>query len=329
MELHMSSTPFDAEYVPFSGSRLTTNFANLAKDPHSRSERIGATLSGIGNRFHELMGEAKGSSRYQLEWKILTFSIRFPDGNNEWFPMTETLRCVIRDRFLGIDLPGPTGCNYSSYVRDHDFNVLLPKVRSGKFPDSELTTFGNLHGLLFRILFQRFHPKGILLDPMIMALSVANGREYHRGETVHPVLGREYLASCEESLTSRYFAKMGLVVSYFMAAGSRAPLAFYHEPGDLLKRPATLLAALTAVMEVFESIYRPEIYCARKPAGEVFKPDLANMDFDEPPAIYNRVERDTSRGREQAQRADKEFLIPNSEAITRFLIQYEHLLTAI
>jgi len=329
MEFRMSSTPFDQGYIPHSGSRLTTNFANLAKDPHSRPERIGATLARIENRFHALIGEEGDSSRYQLEWKILTFSIRFPDGNNAWFSMTETLRCVIRDRFLGIDLPGPTGCNYSSYVRDHDFNVLLPKVRSGKLPESELTTFGNLHGLLFRILFRRFHPKGILEDPMIMAISVANGREYRWGETVHPVLGREYLAPQAESLTSRYFAKMGLVVSYFMAAGSRAPLAFYHEPGDLLKRPPTFLAALIAVMDVFESIYRPEIYCARKSAGEVFRPDLANLDFDEPSAIYDRIERDTTLGRDQAQRAQKEFLTPNSEAISRFLSQYDHLLTAI
>ena len=65
---------------------------------------------------------------------------RVADG--DCFPMTETLR----------------GGNYSSYVRDHDVNVVLPRIRVGTASPEEGASFGQLHGLLFRLQFQRHHP---------------------------------------------------------------------------------------------------------------------------------------------------------------------------
>lgn len=136
------------------------------------------------------------------------------------------------------------------------------------------------------------------------------------------MLGTAYAPTEGESATTRSFGKMGLEVSYFMPPGSRAPLAFYHEPDDLLTRSRESLAALVAIMDTFESIYRPEIYLTRKPATDVFRADLANRDHDAPPAIYDRIERDTKLGRAQAERARDEFLIPNAAAI-RQLSHYE------
>lgn len=324
--VNLTTTPFDASYVPAPHSRLTTNFANLARHPGNRAERITATLARIERRLNCLLGEPEDSTRYRIRLEILTIAIRFLDGADAWFPMTESLRCRIDDRHLSHQLAGPTGCNYSSFVRDYDFNILRPRIIAGEATAEEVKSFGALHGLLFQLQFRRHHPAGVLDEPMVIAISVANGREYRRLETEHEVLGRGYAPTEGESATTRYFATMGLGVSYFMPPGSRAPLAFYHEPGDLLTRSRESLAALVAIMDTFESIYRPEIYLARTPAGAVFRPDLTNRDHDSPPAIYDRIERDTKLGRAQAERARDEFLLPNAQAIHQLLTTHRHLL---
>jgi len=328
LELRLTTIPFDAEYAPADGTRLTTNFANLAKDPHGRRERIAASLATMDQRFHELLGASHDPERYRLALDIVTIGSRFTNGdsNGDWFPMTETLRCRIHDRQRDCWLPGPTGGNYSSYVRDHDFNVVLPRIRAGTATPEEIASFGQLHGLLFRLQFQRHHPAGVFHEPLIIAISASSGRSYRRSRIVHPVLGYAYLPERGESPTSRYFAQMGLQVSYFMPPGNRAPLAFYHEPGDLTGRDQPYLAALVAIMDTFERIYRPEIYCARSPAGEVFRPDLSNTDYDAPTAIYDRVERDTTLGPQQAALVRDAFLLPNADALRQLMADHAHLL---
>jgi hypothetical protein len=321
LELKLDSTPFDADYVPASGTRLTTNFANLAKDPVGRSERIGITLGKMQERFDLLLGASGDASRHRLGLEIVTISIRFAEAG-DWFPMTEMLRCRIRDRITLAERVGPTGCCYSSYVRDHDFNLVLPGLRSGDGTSGSMTAFGDLHGVLFRLQFRKNHPAGLLDEPVIIAISVAGGREYRRTPERHPMLGWRYGAADEESLTTRYFAKMGLRGSYFMPEGCQAPLAFYHEPDDLVQRSPEELAALISVMDVFERIYRPEIYSARNAAGATFLPSLSNSDFIPPPAYYDRVERDTRLGMEQALRARDEFLTPNRHALASLLSEY-------
>ncbi len=324
-QISLTTTPFDAGYAPAPHSRLTTNFANLAKHPDGRAQRIAATLARIERRFHGLLREPGDSARYRIGLEILTISIRFPDGPDAWFPMTETLRCRVFDRHEGRELAGLTGGNYSSFVRDYDFNILRPRIAAGEATKEEAETFGQLHGLLFRLQFRHHHPAGVLDEPLVIAISVASGRDYHRQHGEHRILGHEYVPNGVESATTRYFAAMGLGVSYFMPPGCRAPLAFYHEPGDLLTRPDEALAALVAIMDTFESIYRPEIYLTRKPAGAVFRADLGNRDHDPPPAIYDRVERDTKLGRAQAERARDEFLEPNAAAIRRLMAEHASL----
>lgn len=328
LELRLTTTPLNAEYVPGVHTRLTTNFGNLAKDPLGRGERIAATLATMDRRFHELMGASGDPERYGLALDIVTIGVRFTDGvtDSDWFPMTETLRCRIHDRRQDRWLAGPTGGNYSSYVRDHDFNVVLPHIRAGTATPEEMASFGQLHGLLFRLQFQRHHPAGVLHEPLIIAISASSGRSYRRSRIVHPVLGHAYLPERGESPTSRYFAQMGLEVSYFMPPGNRAPLAFYHEPGDLTGRDQPYLAALVAIMDTFERIYRPEIYCARTPAAALFRPDLANTDYDAPPAIYDRVERDTTLGPQQAALVRDAFLHPNAAALRQLMADHAHLL---
>lgn len=321
MELRLTSTPFDADYVPATHSRLTTNFANLSKDTQGRGERIAAAIACMERHLHAAVNEP-ATTGLRLSLEILTVWIRFPDGANAWFPMTETLRGKVYDQRDG-GLHGElTGFNYSSYVRDYDFNIVLPRIRSGTATQEERDSFGVLHGLLYRLQFRRLHPAGVFLEPLVVAISVSNGRTYRRGASVNPILGMSYVPVHGESLTTRYFSRMGLHALYAMPPGSRAPLAIYHERGDLTTRDRLSLAALVAVMDTFERIYRPEIYCARTPAGEVFTPDLGNRDHDPPPAAYDRVERDTTLGQRQAEFARDAFLVPNAAAIRRLMTDY-------
>lgn len=320
MELRLNSTDYDENYAVPSGTRLTTNFANLAKEEIGRSERIKATLAWIHERFHELLGCSHDPKRYRLRLEVLTIEIRFLECGGDWFPMTEMLRCRIHDSVNGADLEGPTGFGYSSYVRDYDFNILLPAIREGHASEEEKEAFGNLHGLLFRQQFSRNNGSGVLHEPVVIAISVANGREYRRNGKIHPILGWQYECVGEESMSTKYFSKMGLTVAYHMPPGCRAPLAFYHQRDDLQQRSPEYLAALVSVMDAFERIYRPEIYSARVPASGVFRPDLSNADFDPPLAVYDRVERDTKLGMEQALRARDSFLEPNKSCLRALLL---------
>lgn len=325
MELEILRTPFDSLYQPADGTRLTTNFANLAKDPLGRVDRLARVLGGMGRRAGELLGQA---DRYAMTIEIVRVQIRFEGNDGCWFPIAEMLKARLHDRAQDRLLSGPLGCNYSSFVRDYDFNTLLPRIHSGAATPQEQRTFGDLHGLLFKLAFRHHHSGGVLDAPAIVAISVGHGHTYRRSGRTHPILGMHYESEGHESLTTRYFARMGLVPSYWMATGSRAPLAIYHERNDLESRAPHELATLVAVMDTFERIYRPEIYCDRMPAGVLYTADLGNTNHDPPPATYDRHERDTVLGQRQAEIAWQDFLAPNAKALARLMAHHRLLLPA-
>lgn len=323
MELEILYTPFDASYTPADGTRLTTNFANLAKDPVGRPDRIAGVLDGMGRRAGEMLGE---EDRYAVKIDIARVQIRLELNGGCWFPIAEMLKARLYDRAQDRFLAGPLGCNYSSFVRDYDFNALLPRISSGEASEQEQRSFGDLHGLLFKLAFRHHHPGGVLDQPAIVAISVGHRHTYRRSGRMHPILGVHYNAEGKESLTTRYFARMGLIPSYWMAAGCRAPLAIYHETDDIENRTHHELATLVAVMDTFERIYRPEIYCDRLPAGAVYTVDLANANHDPPPATYDRHERDTVLGKRQAEMVWREFLAPNAKALAQLMADHRDLL---
>ena len=325
LEIEILRTPFDHNYLPTEDTRLTTNFANIAKDPAGRPERLARMLDLMGRRAGKLLGDA---CRYSIAIDIIRVNIRFADISTCWFPMAEMLSTRLHDLINGRTMPGPIGCNYSSFVRDYDFNTLLPRISRAEASPKERCTFGDLHGLLFKLPFRHHHSGGVIDGPALVAISVGNGRTYRRSGQQHPILGMRYESEGDESLTSRYFARMGLTPSYWMASGSQAPLAIYHEPGDLEHRDPHEMAALISVMDTFEGIYRPEIYRSRVPAGALFRADLDNTDYFPPLWKYCRTERDKVLGKKQAEIVWREFLSPNAAALERLMVNYRHLLPA-
>ena len=274
----ISSIPFDEDYRPADNTRITTNFANLARG-ESRRENLRNTLMMIDHRFNALMHwDNPTGDRYALELNIVSAALSLGDGaDDEAFPLIEILHTVVTDRTSGERSDGMVGNNFSSYVRDYDFSVVLPdhlKTGGGGAPEG----FGELHGNLFKRFIGSDAYRDNFRKAPVICLSVSSKEIYHRTANVHPILGVEY-RNDQSSATDRYFAKMGMKVRYFMPPYSVAPFAFYHI-GDLVSNYTNLeLGSTIATMETFQKIYRPEIYNANSVAAEQYRPSLTYQDY--------------------------------------------------
>ncbi len=278
---------FDENYEPANNTRLTTNFANLARG-ESRQENLRRTLAMINNRFNSLatVDNPKGD-RYSLEIDIISAEIDI-EGNGQTFPFIETLKSVVIDHQTGERIEGMIGNSFSSYVRDYDFSVVLPALGC-KFNEKP-EDFGDLHGKLYKHLVNSEVFKAEFKKQRVICLSVSTTKTYYRTANVHPVLGVEY-TNDEHSRTDDYFGEMGLSVRYFKPENANAPLAFYFA-GDLLRDYTNFeLISAIAIMESFQKIYRPEIYNSNSPAGVVYQPSLSYGDFSLTRIVYDRVER--------------------------------------
>jgi hypothetical protein len=287
----LQSTGFDEHYSPSSRTRLTTNFANLARG-ESRQKNLQKTLKMINNRFNELAyWDNPTGDRYAVELEIVSVEMQVDAKSlHEAFPLIEILQTHILDRQENKRIAGIVGNSFSSYVRDYDFSVLLPDYNLHRPQFAVPENFGDLHGKLFRHFVnssayqERFH------KAPVMCISASTSKSYRRVGNRHPILGVEY-AQNELSSTDRYFAKMGLQVRFFMPPESVAPLAFYFE-GDLLSDYSNLeLIGTISTMETFQKIYRPEIYNANSVAGEVYQPSLHAQDYSLTQIVYDREER--------------------------------------
>ncbi len=283
---------FDENYHPADSTRLTTNFANLARGEH-RQENLSKTLRMINNRFNALAHwDNPTADRYSVEVDIISVDMDI-EGKGNSFPIIETLKTTIIDHKDNKRIDGMIGNSFSSYVRDYDFSIVLSEHHSNPLTSPTSPTpahFGDLHGKLFQYLLNsevyqaNFHKKPVI------CLSVSSSKTYHRTNNKHPVLGIEYRQD-EYSLTDDYFHKMGLTVRYFMPTDSAAPLAFYFA-GDLLSDYTDLeLISAISTMETFQKIYRPEIYNANSTAGQVYQPSLKYQDYSLTQIVYDRAER--------------------------------------
>ena len=315
---HITTTRFDEDYTPSDDSRITTNFANLARGEHRR-QNLRNALTMIDRRFNDLAHwDNPTRDRYTLELEIVSAGLEFTaDGEDKRFPLLEVLDIQIVDRQTGRRHHGIVGNNFSSYVRDFDFSVVLPAATeaAGRFtvPDD----FGDLHGKLFRhFLDSEAYRERFTTSPVI-CISVSTSKEYRRTENHHPVLGVEYVQDDLGSLTDAYFGKMGLRVRYFMPPGSVAPLAFYFE-GDLLTDYSNLqLIGTISTMETFQKIYRPEIYNANSAAASIYRPTLDQQDYSSTQIGYDREERNRL-ARSQGRYTEEHFVKPHRDVRARW-----------
>lgn len=318
---NIKSVCFDENYRPSDNTRITTNFANLARGDR-REENLRNTLSMIGNRFNALANwDNPNGDRYSVQLDIVSVDLNIDDeGNSHSFPTIEVLKTTIVDHQTDQRFEGIVGNNFSSYVRDYDFSVLLLEHNKNQAKFSIPENFGDLHGNIFKcfvnseIYQQNFHKRPVI------CLSVSDNKTYHRTENQHPVLGFEYQPN-ESSLTEQYFKKMGLQVRYFMPSNSVAPLAFYFF-GDLLNDYTNLeLISTISTMETFQKIYRPEIYNANSVAGKCYQPNLKNSDYSLTQIVYDREER-SQLAVEQGKFTEEQFIKPYQTALEQWSANY-------
>ncbi|QKJ88669.1 DUF1852 domain-containing protein [Paramixta manurensis] len=305
----IKSIRFDENYNPSQNTRITTNFANLARG-EQRQQNLRNALVMIDNRFNALAhwDNPKGD-RYSVELEIISAELSIDiEDNRGTFPVIEILKTNIVDKQTNERIEGIVGNNFSSYVRDYDFSVLLPDHNKNTAQFSIPDNFGVLHGNIFKYFIDSEAYRENFNKTPVICLSVSSKNIYYRTGNEHPVLGIEYQQD-EPSLTDAYFNKMGLRARYFMPPNSVAPLAFYFN-GDLLSDYTNLeLISTISTMETFQKIYRPEIYNANSVAAQCYQPSLNQQDYSLTRIVYDREER-SQLAIEQGKFTEEKFIKP-------------------
>ncbi|MCA1923889.1 DUF1852 domain-containing protein [Buttiauxella noackiae] len=315
----IKSLSFDENYNPSENTRITTNFANLARGS-KRQENLRNALKMIDDRFNSLAHwDNSTGNRYCVELEIISVEMDV-EGKGETFPVIEILKTNIVDQKTNERIEGIVGNNFSSYVRDYDFSVVLLDHNKNKPGFSTPANFGDLHGNLFKCFVNSTAYKERFNKQPVICLSVSSKNTYHRTENQHPVLGVEYQQN-ESSMTDHYFNKMGLQARYFMPPNSVAPLAFYFV-GDLTSDYTNLeLIGTISTMETFQKIYRPEIYNANSVAGKDYQPNLNQQDYSLTQIVYDREER-SQLAIEQGKFTEENFIKPYQTILEQWSANY-------
>lgn len=318
-EFIIKSLSFDENYNPSENTRITTNFANLARGS-KRQENLRNALKMIDDRFNSLAHwDNPTGNRYCVELEIISVEMDV-EGKGETFPVIEILKTNIVDQKTNERIEGIVGNNFSSYVRDYDFSVVLLDHNKNKPGFSTPANFGDLHGNLFKCFVNSTAYKERFNKQPVICLSVSSKNTYHRTEYQHPVLGVEYQQN-ESSMTDHYFNKMGLQARYFMPPNSVAPLAFYFV-GDLTSDYTNLeLIGTISTMETFQKIYRPEIYNANSVAGKDYQPNLNQQDYSLTQIVYDREER-SQLAIEQGKFTEENFIKPYQTILEQWSANY-------
>ena len=315
----LKSTAFDESYQPSDGTRLTTNFANLARGRY-RQANLRNALTMINNRFNALANwDNSQGNRYSVELEIISVEMNI-QGSRDSFPTIEILKTHIVDHKTDKRIEGIVGNNFSSYVRDYDFSIRLQEHNKNQPKFSIPNDFGELHGKLFQHFVNSNTYQQNFKKLPVICISVSDSKTYQQTDNHHPILGIEYQPD-GSSLTEQYFKKMGLQVRYFMPPNSVAPLAFYFF-GDLLNDYSNLeLISTICTMETFQKIYRPEIYNANATAGKSYRPDLKNLDHSLTQIVYDREER-SQLASEQGKFTEETLIKPYQTVLDQFTASY-------
>lgn len=317
----LKSICFDENYQPSDSTRITTNFANLARGKN-RQQNLRNTLRMIDNRFNDLAHwDNPTGDRYAVELEIISVEMNLDaQSSNDVFPLIEILKTSILDRTTNKRFDGIAGNNFSSYVRDYDFSVLLPEYNAHRAEFSTPDDFGDLHGKLFQQFVNSRAYKERFSKPPVICISASTSKTYRRTGNQHPVLGVEYQQNALSS-TDQYFAKMGMQVRFFMPPNGVAPLAFYFQ-GDLLGDYTNLeLIGTISTMETFQKIYRPEIYNANAAAGKLYQPSLKHQDYSVTQIVYDREER-SQLAVKQGKFAEEHFIKPYKRVLEQWATDF-------
>ncbi|NCB61550.1 MAG: DUF1852 family protein, partial [Gammaproteobacteria bacterium] len=171
----IKSSRFDENYNPAENTRITTNFANLARG-ENRQENLRNTLKMIDNRFNTLAhwDNPKGD-RYAVELEIISVEMNIDaDGKTNAFPAIEILKTHIVDKQTNERIEGIVGNNFSSYVRDYDFSVLLLEHNKNRTEFNIPDTFGDLHGNIFKLFAHSAEYKANFKKAPVICLSVSS-----------------------------------------------------------------------------------------------------------------------------------------------------------
>lgn len=321
----ISKITFNKDYIPSDTTRLTTNFANLARGK-TREQNLLNALTMLNQRFNTLADwDNTTGERYSVELDIISVEMNLGDTADIHLPLIEMLKTTIVDNTTGQRIDGIVGNNFSSYVRDYDFSVRLIEHNQNQTGFSVPDDFGDLHGKLYKSFVNSSTYADNFAKLPVICLSVSTTKTYHRTTNVHPILGVEYQQESsrngEPSLTDIYFGKMGLQVRYFMPKGSVAPLAFYFT-GDLLNDYTNLeLISTISTMETFQKIYRPEIYNANTTAGKIYQPSLNQQDYSLTRIVYDREER-SQLAVEQGKFVEEQFIKPYQNVLENWAKDY-------
>lgn len=315
----IKKTRLDENYHPSDNTRITTNFANLARGEH-RQQNLCGVLHMIDRRFNDLAcWDNPTGDRYSVELEIISADIKM-ESTSDTIPSIEVLKTYIVDRKTDQRIEGIVGNNFSSYVRDYDFSVRLLDHNKGKSQFSVPEDFGLLHGSIFKSFVNSESYKQNFTKSPVICLSVSDSKVYNRTNNQHPILGVEYEPN-DLSLTEQYFQKMGLQARYFMPKNSVAPFAFYFF-GDLLNDYTNLeLISTISTMETFQKIYRPEIYFANTVAGERYQANLKSDTHSLTDIVYDREER-TQLAIKQGKYAEEVFIKPYQSVLEQWSAQY-------
>ncbi|TXY44628.1 DUF1852 domain-containing protein [Vibrio mimicus] len=315
----IKKTRLDENYHPSDNTRITTNFANLARGEH-RQQNLRGVLHMIDRRFNDLAcWDNPTGDRYSVELEIISADIKM-ESTSDTIPSIEVLKTYIVDRKTDQRIEGIVGNNFSSYVRDYDFSVRLLDHNKGKSQFSVPEDFGLLHGSIFKSFVNSESYKQNFTKSPVICLSVSDSKVYNRTNNQHPILGVEYEPN-DLSLTEQYFQKMGLQARYFMPKNSVAPFAFYFF-GDLLNDYTNLeLISTISTMETFQKIYRPEIYFANTVAGERYQANLKSDTHSLTDIVYDREER-TQLAIKQGKYAEEVFIKPYQTVLEQWSAQY-------
>src|SRR5690606_28851227 len=111
-DFKLLKTPFDENYTPSEQTRITTNFANLARG-ENRQNNLRNVLRMINNRFNSLaVWDNPTGQRYTVKLTVVSVNVSI-DGYSEGFSLIEMLESTVIDNDSGRTIDGIVGNNFS------------------------------------------------------------------------------------------------------------------------------------------------------------------------------------------------------------------------